>query len=84
MSKVTIGGIVKTSLVTGFTIATALIWKEVIVNAIHAFFPSGDFLLYEFFVAILATVIIVIMIYMILKAENETEIVIKKLKKKKK
>lgn len=76
MAKITIGGIIKTSLVTGFTIATALIWKEVIVDAIHEFFPAKDLLLYEFLVAVLATIIIVVMIYLILKAEDETEIVL--------
>lgn len=81
-NKITIGGIVKTSLVTGFTIAVALIWKEVVVDLIHALFPTGDFLLYEVLVAVLATVIIVVAIYFILQAERETEIVLWRLKHK--
>lgn len=81
MAKITIGGIIKTSVVTGFTIATALIWKEVVIDAIHAFFPPQDVLLYEFLVAIIATVLIVLFIYLVLKAEDETEIVIKRLRK---
>jgi len=84
MKKITIGGIIKTSIVSAFTIATALIWKEVILDAIESFFPTGDILLYEFFAAIIATILVVVAIYLILKAEDETEIVMRKLKKPRK
>ena len=78
---VTIGGIVKTSIVTAFTIAAALTWKDVILETWALFFPS-DVLLYKFLVAILFTIAVVIAIYIILKTEAETEEVIKRLKDK--
>ncbi len=83
MNKVTIGGIIKTSIVTAFTIATALIWKDVIMDSIHKFFPAKDLLFYEFLVAVFATIAVVILLYLILRAEDETEIVMRKWKDKK-
>ena len=82
MTKVTVSGIIKTSIVTAFTIATALIWKEVITDTIHVFFP-GEELLYKFITAIIATIIIIIVIYTILSAEKESEVIFKKIRDKK-
>lgn len=84
MRKISIKGIIKTSIVTAFTIATALIWKEVIIEAINQFFPEGDLLLYQFLVALTSTIILIVVLYAILKTEEETEIVWNMLTKKKK
>ena len=73
MGKVKISSIIKTAIVTAFTIATALIWKDVIVNFIHYYFPADKFLFYEFLVAVISTIVIVIVLYLILKTEEETE-----------
>jgi hypothetical protein len=78
MGDVSIGSIVKTSIVTAFTIAAALIWKEVIIEGIEKFFPSGDIFYYKIIAAAIATVIVVIVIYVILKTEEEAEVVVKK------
>ena len=83
MKKITFGGIIKTSIVTGFTIAVALIWKEVLVEAVAYFFPAEE-LLFKFFVAVIATIIVVFIIYFVLQAERETEIVFSKLTHKSK
>lgn len=82
VDEVSVGGIVKTSIVTAFTIATALIWKDVISEFIGIIFP-GDVLFYKFVAAVVATLVIVVVIYFILKAEAETEVVWSKIKKKK-
>lgn len=76
MSKVTVGGIVKTSIVTAFTIAAALIWKDVIEELIYLFFP-GDVFLYKFLAAIIATIFVIVAIYLVLKTEAEAESIIK-------
>ena len=78
MRKISIEGIIKTSIVTAFTIATALIWKDVITDAIQKFFPASDILLYEFLTALIATIILIVVLYAILKTEEETEIVWKR------
>lgn len=79
-NEITVGGIVKTSIVTAFTIAAALIWKDVITESINIFYPAGG-LLYKFMAAIVATIFVVIAIYVILKTELEAELMIKGLSK---
>ncbi len=73
VKKVSIEGIVSTSIVTAFTIAAALIWKDVIVEIIEIFFPSSEIIYYKFGAAIIATILVVIAIYVMLKTEEETE-----------
>lgn len=79
MGKITIGGIVKTSIVTAFTIAAALIWKDVIEEGITIFFPQGAFF-YKFLAAILSTIFVIIAIYIILKTESETQHIINEIR----
>lgn len=78
---ITIGGIVKTSIVTAFTIAAGLTWKDVIMEAMEELFAT-DLLLYKFIVAIFFTLAVIVAIYIVLKTEAETEAVIERLKKK--
>ncbi len=84
MAKTTIGSIIQSSIVTAFVIAAALIWKDVISEAIESIIPPGERLTYNFIAAVIATVFVVISIYIILKAEKETEVVLRRLKKRKK
>ncbi len=83
MAKVTIGGIIKTSIVMAFTIAAALIWKDVIMEIITKFVPVEEQLFYQFLIAVIATIIIVIVIYAILNTQKETEVVWRLWKKRK-
>ncbi len=83
MAKVTIRNIIQTSIVTAFIITVALIWKDVIIDIIELFVPPTEELAYKFVVAVIATVIVIIAIYIILETEHETEVVIRKLKKRK-
>ena len=83
MGRVTVRSIINTSIVSAFTIATALIWKDVIVEAIELLFPA-DILLLKFIAAILSTIVIVVVIYIVLQAQTETEVVWKKIKNGKK
>ena len=82
MPKITIAHIIQTSIVTAFTIAAALIWKDVIVEFIELVFPSGGALWYKFIAALLATVLVVIAIYAVLETESEADRVIRKIKRK--
>jgi len=84
MAKITISSIIKTSIVTAFTIATALIWKDVITEIITMFVPAEEQLLYKFIVAVIATIIIVIIIFVILEAQAETEVVWRRFRNRKK
>lgn len=82
MPKITVSNIIQTSIVTAFTIAAALIWKDVIVEFIEFIYPSQGALLYKFIAAILATVFVVIAIYAVLETESEADKVIRKIRKK--
>jgi hypothetical protein len=69
--------VIKSSIITAFTIAAALIWKDVIVEFIAIIVPPGEELFYKFIAAVIATIFAAIAIYLIMKAESETEFVIK-------
>ena len=82
MPKITVSNIIQTSIVTAFTIAAALIWKDVIVEFIELVFPSGGALLYKFIAAILATGLVIVAIYAVLETESEADKVIKRMKRR--
>ncbi len=83
MSEVTIGGIIKTAIVSAFTIAAALIWKDVIIEIITMFVPVEQRFFYKLLVAIIATAMIIVIIYLLLEAQKETEVVLRKYKDRK-
>ena len=80
--RITASSIIKSSLITAFTIAAALIWKDVIFNFITNIVPERHEIFYEFLVAVFATVIVIIAIFVIIKTESEAESFVKKIKKK--
>lgn len=82
MSRLTTAGIIKTAIISAFSIAAALIWKDVIMDIITLLAPPRDELFYKLLVAVVATVIIIIAIYLFIGAESEAEVIIKKLKNK--
>ncbi len=71
--RVTISWIVNTSIITAFSIAAALIWKDVIIDFINIIVPPSEQLFYKFIAAVIATFIVVIAIYLILRAESRAE-----------
>ena len=81
MKKTSVQSIIQTAIISAFTIATALIWKDVITGFIDVVLPHQSALLYKFIAAILATMMVVIAIMVILRTETEAEVVIKKIKK---
>ena len=83
MAKQDINQVIKTMTVTAFTIATAFIWKDVILDTIDAFVPPGEDLFYKFIVAVIATIMVLIAVYVLLKTENEAEYLLKRLMKRK-
>ncbi len=82
MANTTIPHIIQTSIVTAFTIAAALIWKDVIIEFIELIVPPPTGLLYKFIAAIIATVFVIVALYAVLKTESEATKVIKEIKKK--
>jgi type VI protein secretion system component VasK len=76
--------IIKTSLVTAFTFATALIWKDAMLKIIENYVPAQKVVQYILVTAFLATVILISLIYIFLQTEREAEIVLQKIIKHKK
>ena len=70
MKKIKVNDIVERAIIPAFTIATAFIWKDVILDFIKEIVPQNNLLLYKFFTAILSTLIIMVIIYFILKTEH--------------
>jgi hypothetical protein len=84
MVKTSIRGIVHTSIVTAFTITAAFIWKDVITEFIEVFIPAESKLFYKFVAAIIATFLVVIAIYTILRTEEEAAHLFNRINHKKK
>ena len=80
MTHVTIRSIIETSIVTAFTIAAALIWKDVITEFIESVVPTGNTLTYKLIAAVVATVLVIIAIYVLLETEQEAEKVFRRFK----
>lgn len=80
MEKTSIEGVINSSIITAFTIAAALIWKDVIVEVIEIFFPQ-EALFYKFIAAIIATLLVVFIVLIIMKTEDEANKIIKDLRK---
>jgi hypothetical protein len=81
MTNVKIGTVIKTGIITAFTFVTALIWKDVLISSIEKFFPANDALKYEFYLAIIATFILILVIYIVFKTESEIEYLVGKVKR---
>ena len=71
---------IDTAIITAFTLATALIWRDVIIDAIETFVPPSKALEYKLITAVIATIILVIAIYVITKTESELDIIMRRLK----
>jgi hypothetical protein len=81
MTNVKIGTVIRTGIITAFTFVTALIWKDVLISAIEKFFPASDALKYEFYLAIIATFILILIIYIVFKTESEIEYLVERVKR---
>ncbi len=86
MGRITAKTAIHTALISAFTLTAALLWRDAIVAAIKKFVPAQDIVLYEFIVAIVATLILILAIYLIFKTEAEAKhisLVIKNRRKRK-
>jgi uncharacterized protein YacL len=73
------GNVIKGALITAFSLAAALIWRDVILEFSLVFFPNTIY--YKIIAAIIATILAVIAIWIVVKTENEAEYYITKLTK---
>lgn len=70
---VTLRTVLETSIIPGFTIAAALIWKDVIVEALGTIWPHDGRLFSQVIAAVVTTVLVAIAVYVLLETEEEAE-----------
>ncbi|HLD04887.1 MAG TPA: DUF5654 family protein [Candidatus Nanoarchaeia archaeon] len=71
-------------MITAFTIAAGLIWKDVIIEALNHVVPPQQALFYKLIAAVIATIILFTVLYTFLKTEDEAETLFRKIRKKRK
>ena len=81
MREIALKTITKTIIVGAFTFATALIWRDLIVDILEIVLPQEG-LLIDLIAAIIATAVLILLVYIFLVTEEETEYVIRKIKKR--
>jgi hypothetical protein len=84
MAKITPKTTIHTALITAFTLTAALLWRDTIVAVIEYLVPPKEKVIYEFLVAIIATMILILAIYIIFKTESEARHLSKLIQKRKK
>lgn len=73
------GNLIRSSIVTAFTIAVALIWKDVFTEAVNRFIPPAEHLTAQFVSAIIATALIILALKLFLSGEEKAEKVIEEM-----
>ncbi|MGV8152547.1 MAG: DUF5654 family protein [Candidatus Nanoarchaeia archaeon] len=79
-----LNSIIQSAIISAFTIAAALIWKDIIIEIVEIFFPEKSQILFKFLIASIATAILIIVLYLILRTEKEAESVLNKFSRKRK
>ena len=78
MVKVSAKQVIKTSIIAALTFTAGLIWRDFIIAFVETILPPGDALWYKLIAAILSTCIVVLLIVIFIKSEQEAEDVLKK------
>jgi hypothetical protein len=74
-----------TSIITALTFVVALFWNDAVRSAIESIIPRGEGPFYKFLAAIIVTILVVIVVYLILHSERVAqEKVLRKLKEQEK
>ncbi len=81
-AKITPKKIVKTSLISAFTLATGFMWRDVINSLIETIVPMGERMFYKLLAAIVATILLILAIIIITKTDTEIDFIVKKISKK--
>jgi uncharacterized membrane protein len=76
VKKLDFRAIVFTSIITALAFVVGLFWRDAISDTINTFVPSGEGLFYKYLAAVIATVVVIIFAYILIRAQ---EIKIKKI-----
>ncbi len=80
IEKLDFEGIIIGSIITAMAFVVGLFWRDAIKETIEYFLPEGQGLIYKYLIALLATIIVVIMAYILIRFQR---IEIKKVVKEK-
>ena len=68
--KLDFRGLVIGSIITSLAFVVGLFWRDAIVDTINQFIPEGEGLVYKYITAIIATITVVILAYILLKSQQ--------------
>ncbi|MBI2579828.1 MAG: hypothetical protein HYW27_02915 [Candidatus Aenigmarchaeota archaeon] len=78
--KMDFRAVVFTAIITALSFVVGLFWRDAISETINAVIPEGEGLFYRYFAAMVATVIVVIIAFFLIRAQNvDIEKAVKKL-----
>ena len=80
MTYISIRERIEQAIIYAFTLAVALIWKDVILDIIEVIVPAKEELFAKILTAIIATILVIVIVYLIIRTESQAESVYKKFK----
>ena len=68
--KLDVKGVMITSIMTALAFVVGLFWRDAIAETINQLVPEGEGLIYKYVAALIATVVVVIIGYILIKAQE--------------
>ncbi|MFH1420376.1 MAG: DUF5654 family protein [Candidatus Aenigmatarchaeota archaeon] len=68
--KLDFRGLFVTSIITALAFVIGLFWRDAIIGTIDAVLPQGEGLIYKYVAAIVVTLIVVVIAYVLMHAQN--------------
>lgn len=80
IQKMDFRAIVFAAIITALSFVVGLFWRDAITETINQFIPGGEGLLFKYLAAVIATIIVIIFAYVLIRAQNvRIERLVKKL-----
>ncbi|MBI2172970.1 MAG: hypothetical protein HYT73_02030 [Candidatus Aenigmarchaeota archaeon] len=70
IQKMDFRAIVFAAIITALSFVVGLFWRDAITETINQFIPGGEGLFYKYLAAVIATIIVVIFAYILIRAQN--------------
>jgi hypothetical protein len=70
VKKLDFRGVIITAIITALAFVVGLFWRDAIAETIDLLAPRGEGLLYSYITAIVATVFVVVMAYILMKTQD--------------
>ncbi len=70
IQKMDFRAIVFTAIITALSFVVGLFWRDAITETINQFVPGGEGIFYKYLAAVIATIIVVIFAYILIRVQN--------------